>query len=121
MVHWPPPYGDGAAIYEGGASGVYSRRTGATEATRRNDFFKATATLTVDFSLTPELVHSVNEHGHTLGGRAPAGFAAGRIHDIRLNGERIAGNPEITLGRTRFSHHGGTYDGRTSMTFASAD
>ena len=74
----------GSATYEGGASGVYSRRTGATEATRRNDLFSADATLTINFSA---------ETGSYPG----AGAAAGRIHNMKIGGAPIAGNPEIAL------------------------
>ena len=77
----------GTATYEGDASGVYSRRTGATEATRRNDLFSADATLTIDFSEMPKY-YDVE------------GTATGRIHNIAIDGTPIAGNPEIPLRKT---------------------
>ncbi len=83
----------GSATYEGGASGVYSRRTGATEATRRNDLFSADATLTIDFSA---------ETGSYPG----AGAAAGRIHNMKIGGAPIAGNPEIALFNGLLSPYG---------------
>ena len=96
----------GAATYEGGASGVYSRRTGATEATRRNDLFSADATLTIDFSAKPP--HS-------------EGVATGRIHDMEIGGTPIAGNPEIALSGGQVFGNGMIdsfgRDGTTSMTF----
>ena len=80
----------GTATYEGDAAGIYTRQTGAwipddyfyTKASRSNRFFTADATLTVDFS----------------GGTGyRAGSAAGRIHNIEIDGTPFAGNPDITL------------------------
>ena len=96
----------GAATYEGGASGVWSRRTGATEATRRNDLFSADATLTIDFSAKPPYSE---------------GVATGRIHDMEIGGTPIAGNPEIVLSGGQVFGNGQIdsfgRDGTTRMTF----
>ena len=98
----------GTATYEGGASGVYSRLAGATEATRRNDLFSADATLTIDFSTKQ---YPVGE-----------GAATGRIHNIAVDGTPIAGSPEITLsdgsvGGDAYAH---ISNGEASMTFDGA-
>ena len=95
----------GRATYEGAAAGVYSRLTGRTEATRRNDLFSADATLTIDF---------------VANGRDTA---AGRIHNFAIDGTPIAGNPEITLSKGRvYVLSGGVInaDEGASMTFDGA-
>ena len=98
----------GTATYEGEAAGVYSRRTGATEATRRNDLFSADATLTIDFSEMPRPTDQ--------------GAATGRIHNIAVDGTPISGNPEIALsdGRVGGGAYAGIHNGNTSMTFDGA-
>ena len=95
----------GRATYEGAAAGVYSRLTGRTEATRRNDLFPADTTLTIDF---------------VANGR---GAAAGRIHNFAIDGTPIAGNPEITLSKGRvyvLSSNVIHADAGASMTFDGA-
>ena len=99
----------GTATYEGDAAGVYSRLTGATEATRRNDLFSADATLTIDFSVKP--------------GRYREGAATGRIHNIAIDGTPIAGNPEIALREGYLTGNNNTISSDfsgTSMTFDGA-
>ena len=107
----------GTAKYEGGAAGVWSRLTGATEATRRNDLFSADAALTIDFSDDPEIGPVARAEG----------VAIGRIHNMKIGGTPIAGNPEIALsgGRVSGSRHrqgfiGGAGSAATSMTFGGA-
>lgn len=106
-----PPFGPGSvaaltgtATYEGDAAGIYSRRTGAAESTRRNDLFSADASLAIDFSARTD--------GHD-------GSVAGRIHNIAIDGAPIAGNPEIAL-RGEVNGNEISPDAGASMTFGGA-
>ena len=103
----------GTAKYEGGAAGVWSRLTGATEATRRNDLFSADAALTIDFSDEPAYSRGVYSRG----------VAIGRIHNMKIGGTPIAGNPEIALSGGRVFSDGSIQaygQQATSMTFDGA-
>ena len=98
----------GTATYEGDAAGVWSRLTGAAEATRRNDLFSADAALTIDFDDEPTYSE---------------GVVIGRIHNMEIGGTPIAGSPEIALSGGRVFADGSisAYGSRaTSMTFDGA-
>ena len=87
----------GTASYVGEATGVY-----AVKADARNYFFDAAATLTANFGA-----------GSTLG------TIEGRVHDFEVDGQPIAGNPQLMLGTANIGNsNGGFFKGDTSATFA---
>ena len=87
----------GTASYVGEATGVY-----AVKADARNYFFDAAATLTANFGA-----------GSTLG------TIEGRVHDFEVDGQPIAGNPQLMLGTANIGNsNSGFFKGDTSATFA---
>ena len=84
----------GVATYTGRATGLYSR---ASASGSNNDFFEATADLSVEWDP----------------GR---GTIDGRVHGFTVGGAAIAGNPEITLSEASIDTKA-RFPGSATMTF----
>ena len=83
----------GTAQYDGNATGVYSDG-------RRNEFFDASVELTADFG---------------------ADSISGRIYDVEVDDERVAGNPRLMLGSATLTAGSNFFTGDTTMEFEDED
>ena len=84
----------GEATYRGGATGVYSSGTGGG---RTNEFFDADVTLMANFDTD---------------------MIAGSVHDFEVDGEKVDGNPTLTLSSAIISNNdNGFFTGTTSAEY----